>query len=45
MPLLVDDIAVERLPPALRELHLISTTGWAPHELPSRAARRPSPAA
>jgi len=39
VPLLVDDIAIEQLPPTLRELHLISTTGWAPHELPSRAAQ------
>ena len=39
VPLLVDDIDIERLPPALRELHIISTIGWAPHELPSRAAQ------
>lgn len=39
VPLLVDDVAIERLPPPLRELHLISTTGWAPLELPSRAAQ------
>lgn len=39
VPLLVDDVEIDRLPPALRELHLISTTGWAPHELPSRAAQ------
>ena len=39
VPLLVDDVAIERLPPTLRELHLISTIGWAPHELPSRAAQ------
>lgn len=39
VPLLVDDVEIDRLPPTLRELHLISTTGWAPHELPSRAAQ------
>ncbi len=39
VPLLVDDSPIDRLPPTLRELHLISTTDWAPHELPSRAAQ------
>lgn len=52
VPLLVDDVAIELLPPTLRELHLISTHGWVPHELPSRAAQaiarsvgRPAPPA
>jgi hypothetical protein len=39
VPLLVDDIDIDRLPPTLRELHLISTTGWPPHEMPARAAQ------
>ena len=38
VPLIVDDISIEQLPPALRELHLIVTTDWTPHEMPSRAA-------
>jgi len=39
VPLLVDDVAIDQLPPTLRELHLISTAGWAPHELPFHAAQ------
>jgi hypothetical protein len=39
VPLLVDDVEIDRLPPSLRELHLINTAGWAPHELPSRTAQ------
>lgn len=39
VPLLVDDTAVERLPPELGELQLITTAGWARHELPARAAQ------
>lgn len=39
VPLLVDDIEIDQLPPTLRELHLICTVGWAPHELPGRAAQ------
>jgi len=39
VPLLVDDLPIEQLPPALRELHLISTAEWPPHERPARAAQ------
>lgn len=39
VPLLVDDVAIDQLPPTLRELHLISTAGWAPYELPFHAAQ------
>ena len=39
VPLLVDDLPIDELPPALRKLHMISTAGWAPHELPSHAAQ------
>jgi TIR domain len=38
VPLLIDDVAIAQLPPTLRELHLICTTGWAAHELPAQAA-------
>lgn len=39
LPLLVDDVPVDGLPPALRELHLIITTAWPAHEMPARAAQ------
>jgi hypothetical protein len=38
VPLLVDDSPIDQLPPALRELHLVSTAEWPTHELPLRAA-------
>jgi hypothetical protein len=39
VPLLIDDVDIEQLPPALRELHLIGTTCWAPQDVPSLAAQ------
>jgi hypothetical protein len=39
VPLLIDDIDIEQLPPALRELQLIVTAGWTPHEMPALAAQ------
>jgi hypothetical protein len=39
VPLLVDDLPIEHLPPTLRELHLISTAEWPVHERPARAAQ------
>lgn len=52
VPLVIDDLPIEHLPPALRELHLIHTGAWDVHEVPARAAQaiarsvgRPAPPA
>jgi len=39
VPLVIDDVSIERLPPVLREVQLILAAEWPLHETPSRAAR------
>jgi len=39
IPLLIDDLPIESLPPALRELQMIHTTQWPRNEAPARAAQ------